>query len=303
VLDTKLARSTKIRVGARPFDLGLSADGLSLYVLNSDDASVSIVDTHTNSLKRTIKLPGAQQSAYISILTRRNHSFAYVSNVYATPPVFQRLPTGSVSVLDLSSDRVVATVTNSPQSISLGCAEGSAASPDGRWLFVNTQCRSYADFAEDPILVIDTDTNTVTDVINMTALDLPNVGNAIAVRPDGRQIWAGGGNACTALHPTYKHHKCGEPGGDPITVIDTVSRKPIREFYYGAPGYISLSPDSRFAYLATDKSLLEINTNSFTVARKLAIPGSSGSVAFSKDGAYGYTSVSGRDVVVRFERK
>jgi YVTN family beta-propeller protein len=302
VIEIESGKTSNITVGKDPLDLALSADGLTLYVLNSDDPSVSFVDTRLRAIQRTVKLPGVQRSAYISVIQGDKHPLAYISNVYATPPIQQRLPTGSVSVLDLVDAQIIATVNNSLQAAAIGCAEGNAATLDGRWIFVNTQCRSFAEFAEDPILIIDTQTNTVADEIDMTALGKPNVGTAMQLRTDGKQIWAGGGNACTAAHPTYKHVNCGQPGGDPVTVIDTATRKVVRQLFYGGPSYISFSLDARFAFLATANELLKIDTETFVVAARLPIAGSSGSVVFSADGRYGYTSIPSRNVVVRFLR-
>lgn len=302
VVELDAGKTVDITVGKNPLDLALSHDNSTLYVVNSGDASVSFVDTRSRTVTRTVELPGAQRSAYISIIQRRNRPVAYISNVYATAPIPQRLPTGSISVLDLTDAHIIATVNTSLQAVAFGCAEGNAATLDGRWLYVNTQCRSFAEFAEDPILIIDTQTNTVADEIDMTALGLPNVGTAMALSPDGKQMWAGGGNACTAPHPTYKHGNCGPPGEDPVTIIDTTTRKPVRQLFYGGPSHISFSPDARSAYIATADELLEINTRTFEVAARVPIAGSSGSVAFSRDGLYGYTSIPGQNEVVRFAR-
>lgn len=293
-----------IVVGEAPSDLAIAPDGSALFTVNAKQPSVSIItlDGGAPRVQDPIAIPGSKTSSHISVLARKvsGHEavFAYVSNVYSghTP---EGLPLGSVSVIDLAKRTIVKDIRISPAVMTIGCAEGSDVTPDGQRLYVNTQCRAVSNFSQDPIFVIDTQSEAVTDMIDFTAARRPNVGTGLAVRPDGKQVWAAGGDACTAPWPTYDKSRCGPPGGNPVTVIDPATKEFVKQLFYGAPEFIAFSADSRIAYLATPTNILAIDCKTFEVVAELPVAGSSGSMVFTDDGRYAYTPIPSRGVVVR----
>jgi 6-phosphogluconolactonase (cycloisomerase 2 family) len=144
----------------------------------------------------------------------------------------QPAPNGTISVFDISSDtpqefHLVSTIKQ------VNCPEGLAVSPNGRLLYVATQCSG----GEDPVVVVDTATNAVLDVIKKLA-----VGTSVTVSPNGGQIYVGRGNSpCRRPDPN-------EPGS-PFSVM-SLSEKKISSFCLRTSvGPIALSRDQNQRYL------------------------------------------------------
>ncbi len=290
---------------AAPFDVVARADEAFVYVSCQNENAIGVLDTKANQLVHKIAMQGGLSPSFISITP--DGKKLYVSNIYGVTTRFQ----GNLNVIDTQSISVIATVTNTPTAlVGLGCPEGNAITPDGKYLYLNTQCatagghRSY-----DPIFIVDVATDTV---VRELAAAYASVGSGMAITPDGRQAWAAGGDACSAPWPEYERARrehgafvCGKPGGNPITVIDTKTRK-WKQIFYGAPNFISFSSEkrdeklTRYAYVATDVGLLVIDTTTLASVRKIPVGGITGRLAFSQDGKTAYAALPAKNALAVF---
>lgn len=196
-------------------------------------------------------------------------------------------------MIDTSTNSVIRTITSTPFG-SIGCPEGIAVTPDGTRIYLNTQCAAPPGRSgHDPIFAIDTETDTVT-----TGFDtIPNVGTGLGVNPNGNQIWASGGDACSST--AYDRVGCDETRKNPVHVINPATNTVIARFFLGVGwwyGFHSFSPDGRFAYYAGDSGLVVVDTTTFNVVRTLGIS-TTGSVAFTADGALAYTTIPSLNAV------
>ncbi|GAB4372411.1 MAG: hypothetical protein Kow00128_21120 [Deltaproteobacteria bacterium] len=89
-----------IDVGDNPHGLALTPDGGKLYVTNMSDGTVSVVDTATRQVVKTVQVGAGP----VDVAVTPDGSKAFVSNEGGR----------SVSVIDTGSDNVVATITDLP---------------------------------------------------------------------------------------------------------------------------------------------------------------------------------------------
>ncbi len=301
VIDTHLNQVIQtIKIGDGPRDIAITKDGTRIYVTNYEDATVSVIDTITNSIITTIEMKEGRHPTYLSITP--DDKKVYVSNEYGTES-----NQGNVNVIQTDSNTVQTVIYQSNVTFSIGCPEGIAVKPDdGKYAYLNTQCLDPPGYwSHDPIFIIEVLTDSVVKLID--CLDIPNVGTCLKITPNGEQVWASGGDACTAPHPTYNHktHEgckgCGPPGGNPVTIIDTKTNKVKKQLFYGAPAFLSFTRDSKYAYLATALEILKIDTKSLNISKKFQIAGSSGSIVFTKDGEFAYTPITSKNEVAIFK--
>jgi YVTN family beta-propeller protein len=183
-------------------------------------------------------------------------TYAYVANSGSN----------SVSVVDVQSNRVVATigVQKSPTSL--------AASPNGQFVYVSS--------TGGDVQVIDTSTNKVSALI--AAGQNPG---AIAVRPDGRLIYVANNISCTKQ--------------DYISVIDTTQSKVVGQISLGqgtCSSQIAFLPDAKYAYVAIAIALgpcqlevIDATTNSVTT-QNLGVGWNPCLVAVAPDGKHAYVA-------------
>lgn len=199
-----------------PTGIASSRDGTEVYVVTNEDdiISVAVIDTKSQKIITKIELSDAEDSSFIALTESGNVREGYVSNVYSRSARAEGTLEGFVSVLDLRKHVVLTKINISSvtSNYSIGCPEGIAVVSAGkhadRWLYLNTQCASARPSSpgHDPIFQIETQSNSVVDVINFAKSELPNVGTGLGITPDGRQIWAAGGDACS--QPSYDHLGC-----------------------------------------------------------------------------------------------
>jgi DNA-binding beta-propeller fold protein YncE len=310
VIDTDSLSVNDLDVGQHPSDLSIAPNGSTLFVVDSEGATLTAIDAVRGSRKWTERIPHARLAGPISLNQEENGTklVAYVSVQYDDSSDRRSLPKGYLAVIDLTTPTAQGPVTfDTPIEISnvtytVGCPEGSAITPNGKWLYLNTQCLATQGPGSDPMFVIDTEAKQVQNTVDFALDHLPNVGSSVAMRPDGAQVWAGGGDACTA--PSYNKEKCAPPGGNPVTIVRTADHKIVKQLFYGAPNFITFTPDSKIAYIATSVEILGIDTDTFQVVRHIAVQNASGSMVFSMDGHYAYATVAAaKGVVVRFRTR
>ncbi len=137
---------TTIPVGTSPAGLDVTPDRSRLYVANTNEplggglfGTVSVINTGTNSVVKTINLEGAEA---VAVTPDGDH--VYVS---------RRFPSG-VSLIDTATNTVTGSVTAGL------IPRGLAITPDGNRVYV-------ANSVGNSVTVIDTGTNTVVDTITV----------------------------------------------------------------------------------------------------------------------------------------
>jgi YVTN family beta-propeller protein len=170
-----------------PLGIAITPDGTRAYVTNEGSASVSVIDTTTNTVVATIPVfPG---QVPIGVAIAPDGTRAYVANNF-----------GGVSVIDTATNTVVATV---PFVGGLAVA----ITPDGT--------RAYVTGGGATVSVINTANNTVSANINVVGL--ARFITAIAITPDGTRAYV-----------------TDEATNDAL-VIDTATNAVVAEFPVGGP--------------------------------------------------------------------
>lgn len=125
-----------------------------VYVTNQNSATVSVIETASDTIVATIKIPFAPQEIAIT----PDGSLAFVAVGFSN----------QVTVIDVASNQVVESIPFG----SAGSLQSLAISTDGT--------RAYFAFAPHQILVMDTATRAVVSFVEIG----PNGPPAIAVRPN-----------------------------------------------------------------------------------------------------------------------
>ncbi len=125
------------------------------YITNSDDHTVSVIDTATDTVIDTVMVGDDPIGAAV----HPDGSTAYIAT------------SNGVSVIDTSSHTVVTTIGVG------GGAFGTAVHPDGS--------KVYVTHLVDEVSVIDTATNTVVDTVAVGSVPF-----GVAVHPDGSKVFA-----------------------------------------------------------------------------------------------------------------
>jgi YVTN family beta-propeller protein len=130
-----------IPVGQGPYGAVYDPDNARIYVANYDEGSVSVIDAHTNSVVATIANVGVnpRELAYNS-----NNKLVYVANTNFGQP------SGSVAVIDPSTNQVIKVITASIGRNPTGIAYDSIHNK----LYITNQLESF-------VSVIDGSTNNV----------------------------------------------------------------------------------------------------------------------------------------------
>jgi YVTN family beta-propeller protein len=202
-----------VRVGVSPAQMAVSPDRKSVYIANTGSDTVSVLNTGTNTVARTISLP--RRSSPVDVALSPSGRFLYTADGGAN----------RVSVLDTRSRRVVASVRVGTQPLSL------AVAPDGKTVYA-------ANSGSGDVSVIDARTNRV-----LRAISTGRFPSGVAVTPDGASVYvtnelsgvtvidAGDGTVRARLREPSPFSVAMSPNGDrayvaslgpgTLTVIDT----------------------------------------------------------------------------------
>jgi YVTN family beta-propeller protein len=305
----------QIMVGQVPVAVAVS--GNRAYIANAYDGTVSVIDTTTNTVVKTLGVGSSPQKLAVSPDGER----VYVAN------------TGSntVSIIDASTDTVIGTVVVPVQQDQPGvflriwdvaanplggrvyvtatggtvfvidtatnavsgpyrvgpAATGVAISPDGSRLYVATELWN------SDIEVVDTASMTVIGTINLGESSYPIDG---AFTPDGKRLYM-----ITGAQGS-------ETADNAVMVIDTDPNSTtyntvIHTIYGGAPGHVVFSQDGSRAYVSDsgDNTITVIDTHTNAVIGTLTVnlsPASgSRDEAISADGTTLYVTDSAGNAV------
>ncbi len=125
------------------------------------------------------------------------------------------------------------------------CPVSLALSPDGGRLYVDYQCGAPKG-GHNEIDVLDSHTGQSLGLITGFA----NVGNAMDVSPNGTEIWANAGDACS--NPNYDHVGCPHFPASVVNVIRTDDSRLVRSFAFPLSepaGTITFLPDGSRALI------------------------------------------------------
>ncbi|MBI4333206.1 MAG: beta-propeller fold lactonase family protein [Chloroflexi bacterium] len=275
---------------------------MTIYVVNEDDDTVSVIDGATRSVMGTIPvgkwphyvaLDPAGTRAYVTngdsntvsvIDTATNRVTSTIEGVGSDPQQIVIDPAGKsayvpcydsgvVHVIDLAVGTVSATIRvgESPQSV--------AISPDGGRVYV-------VNLHSPEAMVIDTATHRVT-----ATFTTGEGASGMAVSPDGRRLYLGG-------HGAGMWAARGEKNRD-IRVIDPTTFQRIATIRCGImPIAVKFSPDGGYACAVSHGSgevhLIETATNK---ASGISAGSDCRDAAFSPDGKWLYVSNRGDNTV------
>jgi YVTN family beta-propeller protein len=252
-----------------------------VYVTNSTEGSVSVIDVGSGAVWNTIVVGRANAAGPQGIVAAQDGHFVYVARA---------LPS-SVVVIDTSTDKVVKAI-DVP-----GGAQSLAISPDGTRIYVGAinagisvidtvgakivasidagnyghvaispdGSRLYATSYKNGLIVIDTASNTVTA---RAMLQGGFVTNGLAVAPDGKRVYV------ALVDPAR---------GPAIYVFDTTTgrftpdRLPIGDY----PKSVRVSRDGMHVFGLSTRSITKIDLSPLRV-QTLPVPGGDGA-AFSPD--------------------
>jgi YVTN family beta-propeller protein len=240
------------------------------YVVNQTDATVSVIDTATNTVVATVPVGSNPQSVAVT----PDGTYAYVVNSASNTSPFCPFGSnpGSVSVVSTLTNTVVATIP-------LGDAPaGVAIAPNGTSAYVTN-------YADSTISAIDTFSNTVTATI------------------------PGGPNPCSVAFTqrgaqAYVFDQGNQ--GKTISVINTATGAITTTISTAASGEgpIALSPDGATLYVPLGLGYVSvINTATNAVTTTWSLNNGSGGIdleylAVTPDGATAYVAAQGHNNVI-----
>jgi DNA-binding beta-propeller fold protein YncE len=209
-----------------------------IYVLDPASQRVVVVDAGKQEVVG--QLPTGVNPEDLALTP--DEAKLYVSNQ-------QPAPVGSISVFDLrGGDRLLASITG------VNCPEGLAMAPEGDLLYVESQCG----FADDPLFVVDTRTNTVHHSFPGFAVGT----TALGMLPNGDKLYIG----------------TGEPERTRVLITATGDIKPLGR--PGDPGayarHFAATPDGKYVLgVGGSRYMLVINavTDEVVRVKDLGSPG------------------------------
>lgn len=269
----------------QPYTVTINKAGTKAYVTNSNSTTITIIDIPTNTVAGTIG--GFDGPSGMVIMP--NGVTAYVNN-YGGPSGVGSGNGNTVSVVDLNSNTITATLTVGPVSPAAAPA-ALAISPDGAFVYTV----NYVDGnpGTGTMSIINTGNNTV--AINaITGFSGPF---AIAITPNGKYAYV-----------TNFGSNNFEPFGTTVSVVDLSMKAIVATVNVGIqPAGIAISPNGSYAYVSNYDTLYSTTTftgltagqgtvniinltNNTVIPPTIAVGQSPNSIAISSDGAYAYVS-------------
>lgn len=254
VIDTQTNTLIKVvTVGNGPFGIAMNSDNRAVYVTNTADNTVSIIDTATDTvIGPPISLPGHQQPFFIALTP--DGKKGYITN-FSSGPIgiiaivetqsnstfineMINAPAGTVSVIDTLTNTFIRQITVGVGPIAV------VSSPNSKLVYVTNAI-------DNTISVIETSTDTVKKTLILPNGTMPS---ALAISLDG-----------TKLYVTN-----GFPMGNAVLVIDANTGAILNQISVSADTlFIALSPTGDLAYVTSGRpnqvvSVIDISQNAVT---------------------------------------
>ena len=335
-----------IAVGHTPQSAAITRDGARLFVANFGADTLSVIDTASSSVQplpvghapHGLLISHDGRRLYAIVDADNNSAACFVQNEItenivvidtATLAILRRIPViGRTDALALTPDdrhlyltRVCHEIDTvdlpdgdpQPSRVSLdnpgGLPVGIQISPNGQHMFVNYQGggpqvegASGYQFAHDALVEFDL---PGARAIQLQA-SVPNVGDQVALSPDGAQVWTNGADTCS--RPDYPHDGCPFVPSMVINALRVsddprLTLQPLKTFGFSLVefnGRISISPQGE-VFIGGGIEIKRIDPQTLQVVQRIPLP-AAGDIAFSPDGNTAYVTVGEKDEVVVIER-
>jgi YVTN family beta-propeller protein len=308
------SQNSAIPVGQLPTDVAVS--GSHAYVANLADNSVSVIDTSTNAVTKTIPVGGppirivsSPTSSHVYVATANNAVSVIDTNsqtVVATigVPTGQR---GGLADMEVSPDGMEVYVTAWGGTVSVintttrtvsgpytvgPAARGVAVSPDGSRLYVSTELWN------SNVIVVDANSMTVITTIDVGEMSYPLDG---AFTPDGKRLYLlTGAQGSETAESALMVIDTDRTSATYNSVIRTIYAYELQSW---SPADVVFSPDGSKAYVsdAGGNTITVIDTGTISVIGTITtgLSSSSGSrrLAISPDGETLYVTDQASNVV------
>ncbi len=282
-----LTQLATITVGETPVQAVVSPDGKKVYVVNSDDASLSVIDTSTRATTTINDLGDAPFAVAVS----PDSKHVYVPSQTRTS-TFTAYGIGTLSIIDTATNTVTKTVTVGREPVAV------AASPDGKRVYVlNDEYNGNIFNGEDnpfgdsgSVTVIDSATNTVLTTVTVgvnpmgmvlspdsSTLYVNDIGatsdddapSGIAVLDTASlqivdRIAVGLNPDRMAVNPAGTQLFVTDFSSGGMFVVDTTTNT-VGAFIEGPTEGLAVSPDGKYVYAAGDESLGVTDDSGLTV--------------------------------------
>lgn len=216
-----------------------------IFVTDTAYDKIHVINVNTND---EVGLGFSSGRAPRSLAITQDGLKLYISNE-------QPSPNGTISVCDLGSENPADFHCGSVVKGKINCPEGLALSPDGKYLYVATQCGG----GKDPVLVIDTVTDEV--IIPRAIPDLA-VGTSVVSGSNDHHIYVGRGNfPCARPDP--------KESGSPVTVVNLQNPAPEKRntiCLRTSVGVMAMSRDEneRYLFVANGNYLTVLHRENFS---------------------------------------
>ncbi|MGC2696347.1 MAG: YncE family protein [Candidatus Angelobacter sp.] len=245
-----------IAVGNQPSGVVFSPDATRAYVSNINDATLSVIDTGSNTVIATIVLPGGAFPTFLAITPDGK-------NLYVPDP-----GSNNILVASTATNSVVATIPVGPS------PTAAVITPDGAHAYI---------LREGFVSVIATATNTVSAGPIQVSATQNNFGQiaGLAISPDGAAVYVAGGN--------------NDPVSVISTATNTVVARvdlPIVQGQGEFPSSLAVSPDGSKVYISDARNIVFVLDTATNTIEPFAIPVGQGptDVAITPDGSLVYVT-------------
>ncbi|WP_405583027.1 Ig-like domain repeat protein [Streptomyces sp. NBC_01190] len=281
-----------IAVGGFPTSVAVTPSGLSGYVTNEDDNTVSVISTATNTVIATIPVGSVPfwaavspdgLSVYVtnsggntvSVISTATNTVTTTIPVGSVPLGIAVAPSGLLAYVANSADgtvSVISTVTNTlTATIPVGTAPfGVAIAPNGLLVYVTNS-------GGNTVSVISTATNTVTATIPVGTAPF-----GVAVTPDGLYAYVANN------------------GDNTVSVISTATNTVTATVPVGsAPLGVAIAPSGLSAYVTNngDNTVSVIDTTTHTISGSIPVGAAPFGVAIAPSGLSAYVANNGDNTV------
>ncbi|MFG1923548.1 protein kinase [Cryptosporangium sp. NPDC048952] len=288
-----------VKVGNGPQGIAFSRDGRRVYIANSNERSVSVVDNEDHRVVK--KIPTPNQPQYVAASPTRDLLYVSTHNDNGGG--------NAIVVLDAEKSTVVTSIPVEEAVDSHPYA--LAVSPDGKWIYV-------PDHDREVVLVIDATTNKLATKLAVaprphsvafagsTAYVANHESNKVTVVDTGKTsvaatIPVGAAPHSVAASPDRTRVYTANYDDGTTSVIDTKSKKKIgADAKVGTnPRCVAVSADGKHAYFAAtgDDTLTVLDTTTMKQTASIKLGADPYVVAVSPDGRTGYVTNRESDTV------